>query len=332
MLAAVAIAGFSTTVAAAWPLRAIAVKYGILDHPGPRKAQRAPVPYLGGVAVVTGLVAALIVAQPHFLRVLALVGLICALGLFDDLRHASVGGKLIGEAAVALAAVVSGFTWHFTDSPWINAGFSLLWIVGLSNSFNLLDNMDGLSSTTAAVPLIAYAVMAPVTLPLSLGLAAATLGFLVINRPPAKMYLGDAGSLALGFGVAVVAIMGANTDRGLHSVVLLVGPVALALFDTSLVIVSRLMNGKPVQLGGRDHFSHRLQLLGWSPYTILCAVAAISVTSSAITYLAIRYPGHSAWLAIPLAVAYGAAWLSLLQVNPYRSAKFTPEVVSARNA
>ena len=77
--------------------------------------------------------------------------------------------------------------------------------------------------------------------------------------------MGDAGSLMLGFGVAVGTISAANSTHGLHSFVILAFPVALALFDTSLVIVSRLTTGRPVQLGGQDHFSHRLRLLGWSP-------------------------------------------------------------------
>jgi len=331
-IAAVAVVGMATTFVSAWPLRKLALRYGILDRPGPRKRQREPVPYLGGVAVVAGVAVALTVGQPHFFRVLLLLGLICALGLFDDLRHASVPSKLVAETAVAIAAVGLGFVWQVTDSIWLNAVISVVWMVGLSNSFNLLDNMDGLSSTAAAVPLLAFALIAPVTLPLAVALAAAALGFLAINRPPARMYLGDAGSLTLGFGVALVAIAAANTDRGLHSVVLLAGPVALAVFDTSLVIVSRLLSGRPVQLGGRDHFSHRLLLLGWSPYTVLCATVAASAISGLITYLATRYPSGWAWVALPLAVAYAGAWLRLLGVDPYSAVvDYKPEVVRAEN-
>jgi UDP-GlcNAc:undecaprenyl-phosphate/decaprenyl-phosphate GlcNAc-1-phosphate transferase len=331
-IVAVAVVGMATTFIVAWPLRKLALRYGILDRPGPRKSHREPIPYLGGVALVAGVGVALTLGHPHFYRVFLLMGLICALGLFDDLRHASVPAKLVAETAVALAAVGLGFAWQITDSTWLNAVISLIWIVGLSNSFNLLDNMDGLSSTAAAVPLVAFALIAPVTLPLAVALAAAAVGFLAINRPPARMYLGDAGSLTLGFGVALVAIAAANGDRGLHSVVLLAGPVALALFDTSLVIVSRLLSRRPVQLGGRDHFSHRLLLLGWSPYTILFATAAASALSGVITYLATRYPVGWAWLALPLAVAYAGAWLRLLRVDPYSSAaEYRPEVLRAEN-
>ena len=131
------------------------------------------------------------------------------------------------------------------------------------------------------------------------------------------MYLGDSGSLMLGLGVALCSIAAANTAHGLHSLVLLLLPVGLAVFDTSLVIASRLASGRPVQLGGRDHFSHRLRLLGWSPRRILAAVVAASIASGLIAALALTYPLGEAWLAVPIAFAYLVAWLRLLRVDPY---------------
>ena len=232
-----------------------------------------------------------------------------------------------------MAAVALGFAWHITDSAAINAGLSVIWIVGLTNSFNLLDNMDGLASTIAAGSLLTIGVVVPSTLPLTAPLAGALIGFLLINRPPARMYLGDAGSLMIGFGVALASIAAANTGHGLHSVVLLACPVALAIFDTSLVIVSRLLDGRPVQLGGTDHFSHRLRLLGWSPNRVLVGAIGATLVGAAITFFATRYPAGSAWLAVPLAVAYAGAWLSLLRVDAYKAdAKFQPEVIRAQRA
>jgi UDP-GlcNAc:undecaprenyl-phosphate GlcNAc-1-phosphate transferase len=263
-------------------------------------------------------------------RVLALLVVIVALGLFDDLRYASVATKLIGETTVAVAAVALGFAWHVTDSAGINAAVSVIWMVGLTNSFNLLDNMDGLASTIAVGSLLTVGLVVPSTLPLAAPLAGAVIGFLLINWPPARMYLGDAGSLMIGFGVALASITAADTDRGLHSVVLLACPVALAIFDTSLVIVSRLLAGRPVQLGGTDHFSHRLRLLGWSQYQVLFGAIAAMLVGGAITLLASQYPDRSAWLALPLGVAYAGAWLRLLRVDPYSAeVNFKPEVLRA---
>ena len=259
------LAAFLVTLAAIFPFRRLAMRFGILDHPGGHKSHANPIPYLGGLTVLAGLAIALAYFSPGLWRILVLLALVAGLGLVDDILSIKVSTKVISEVILAATAVALGFTWHLTDSTAINVGLSLLWIVGLTNSFNLLDNMDGLSSTIAVGSLVTVAIVAPPTAPLAAPLAGAALGFLVINWPPARMYLGDSGSLMLGLGVALCSIAAANTAHGLHSLVLLLLPVGLAVFDTSLVIASRLASGRPVQLGGRDHFSHRLRLLGWSP-------------------------------------------------------------------
>jgi UDP-GlcNAc:undecaprenyl-phosphate/decaprenyl-phosphate GlcNAc-1-phosphate transferase len=319
-----------TTLGVAWPLRLVAMRLRILDHPGPRKIHREAVPYLGGVAVLAGTTAGLVFFPSQLVLVAPLMLVITALGLADDIWHASVLAKLVGETGVAIAGVKLGFSWHLTDSSALNGVLSVIWMVGLSNSFNLLDNMDGLSSTVAATSLVMVAALVPVSAPVAVPLAGAVVGFLIINRPPARMYLGDAGSLMIGFGVALASIAAANSRHGLHSVVLLACPVAVAIFDTSMVIVSRLLAGRPVQLGGKDHFSHRLRLLGWSQEQVLAAAFVAVLLAAAITFLASRYPGRSAWLALPLAIGYASAWVRLLRVNPYSSeAKFQPEVINA---
>ena len=312
-----AIVAFAVTLATLLPLRRIALGFKIMDVPGPRKAHKEPVPYLGGVAILIGAGVAILALRPDLWPVLLMLVYVMALGLVDDLKYLPVWLKLGGEVAIAVVAVRLGFSWHITDSSELNGAFSVLWIVGLTNSFNLLDNMDGLSSTAAACSLVMIAALAPSTAGLALPLAAGALGFLVINRPRARMYMGDAGSLMLGFGVAVGTILAANSTRGLHSFVILSFPVALALFDTSLVIVSRLMTGRPVQLGGQDHFSHRLRMVGWSPYVILGATIWGSSIAWACAALALLYPLAEAWLAVPIALAFVVAWGVLLRVDPY---------------
>jgi UDP-GlcNAc:undecaprenyl-phosphate/decaprenyl-phosphate GlcNAc-1-phosphate transferase len=309
-----------TTLVLSWPLRRIALRFGVMDHPGPRKAHGAAVPYLGGLALLVGVVAAVLVVSHELWPVLVLLTLMTALGLVDDLRYLPVWAKLVGEIGIAASAVALGFSWHLTSSTAINDGLSILWMVGLTNSFNLLDNMDGLAATAAACSLIALAIIVPESWSIALPLAGAAIGFLVINRPQAKMFMGDAGSLMLGFGVAVSSIGAANSAKGLHSLVILAFPLALAIFDTSLVIVSRLASGRPVQLGGQDHFSHRLRLLGWSPYQILAAAFVGCFAGSACGALAISYPASQAWLALPMGLAFIAAWVGLLRVDPYAAA------------
>jgi UDP-GlcNAc:undecaprenyl-phosphate GlcNAc-1-phosphate transferase len=312
------------------PLRRLALRFDIVDRPGPRKAHATPVPYLGGVAVLVGLVTSVSFLRHSLLPVALLLALITALGAFDDLRSASVVTKLATEGSIALAAVMLGFSWHITDSPLLNGGITIVWLVGLSNSFNLLDNMDGLASSIALVALAGLALLQPAATPLAVPLAACVLGFLLFNLPPARMFLGDAGSLSVGFGVGLVTVIAANSAHGLHSLVLLAFPVVLALFDTSLVIVSRLRTRRPIQLGGRDHFSHRLHLLGWSDRKILAAASAATAGGVLAACLAGTYPGALAWLAVPIAAGYLSAWWLLLGVDPYRAAEgVRPEVVSA---
>ena len=308
------------TLGLLWPLRKSALHFGILDDPGPRKIHTAPVPYLGGLAMLGGLTAALLWLRPGSWAVVVMLAFIAAVGLIDDVRYLPVWVKLACEATVACSAVALGFSWHLSDSAGLNAGFSVLWMVGLTNSFNMLDNMDGLTATVVALSVVAIASLVHPAALLAAPLAGVAIGFLFINRPPAKMYMGDTGSLMLGFGVALCSLSAASSARGLHGAVILIVPVAVALFDTSLVIVSRLATGRPVQLGGKDHFSHRLRLLGWSPNQVLLTAVAGSATAWAVAALAIRYPLSVAWLAVPLVLAFVVAWVGLLRVNPYVSA------------
>jgi UDP-GlcNAc:undecaprenyl-phosphate GlcNAc-1-phosphate transferase len=321
------------TLALTWPLRQLALRLRILDDPGPRKIHTDPVPYLGGVAMLGGLSVAILWLHPESWSIVVMLASIAAVGLVDDLRYLPVWVKLVGEAAIACAAVSLGFSWHLSDSAALNAGFSVLWMVGLTNSFNLLDNMDGLASSVASLSLIATAALVPGTAKLTAPLVGAAIGFLLINRPKARMYMGDAGSLMLGFGVALCSISAANSTHGLHSAVILIFPVAVALFDTSLVIASRLATRRPIQLGGKDHFSHRLRLLGWSTYEVLAFAAVASIAAWAVAALAVLYPLAEAWLAVPILLAFAVTWAGLLRVDPYTSRVHQPlEVHSARNS
>jgi UDP-GlcNAc:undecaprenyl-phosphate/decaprenyl-phosphate GlcNAc-1-phosphate transferase len=304
------------TVVACWPLRAIALRFGVLDRPAQRKSHPEPTPYLGGVGIWLGTLAALTLFRSETRRP-SLLAAAVALGVADDLLGISVSRKLIAETALAGFAVALGVAWQVTDSPLLNGAVSLLWIVGLTNAFNLLDNMDGLAATVAAPGLMVLAVIDPADAPFTLALAGAVVGFLTLNWPPATMFMGDAGSLMIGFGLGLATIAAANHAHGLHSLVFMVGPVLVALFDTLLVIVSRLLSGRPIQLGGTDHFSHRLRLQGWSRRQVLAGSAITATLGGVATYLAATYPVAIAWLAVPLLVAGAAAWFWLLKVDPY---------------
>jgi UDP-GlcNAc:undecaprenyl-phosphate GlcNAc-1-phosphate transferase len=305
-------------------VRRLAPRWGLVDHPGHRKVHARPTPLGGGLAIWAGIVAPLAaLVLVVFLRrqgwppgdwlpapidahldglwrqsarlawLLGAGTVLMLLGLADDRRGLDWRLRLAVQSAVAGGIVASG--WQFTlfvEWRWLTAALSVLWIVGLINSFNMLDNMDGLSGGVAA---IAAAILAATLL--SFGEAAnkqqpqffvaglllvavgATLGFLWHNRPPARLFMGDAGSYLLGYLLAVSAILGTYTGRDLprHNVLAPLFVLAVPLYDTATVIWIRLRQGRSPFVGDKSHFSHRLVELGLSKGQ---AVATIYLTTA----------------------------------------------------
>jgi UDP-GlcNAc:undecaprenyl-phosphate/decaprenyl-phosphate GlcNAc-1-phosphate transferase len=319
----------TVALAATSPLRWLALRLGILDHPGPRKIQLRPVPYLGGVAVALGTMAGALLAR-GLARPLGLLAAALLVGLLDDLGRIGPALKLLLQVVLATAAVTLGFVWSLTHLAPLDGALTVVWLVGITNAFNLLDNMDGLCATVAVVSALGLAGLAPAASPLAVPLAGAAAGFLVVNMPPARMYLGDSGSLAIGLTLGLCTVLAAGARHGPASALTLGLPVIVAVFDTSLVIVARLRNGRPVQVGGTDHTSHRLRLLGWSNRQVLLAAALAAATGPLMVWLAARYPAPVAWLALAPALGFGLAWLLLLlRVDPYRPTRPAPEVAGA---
>ena len=258
----------------------LARRFGVLDHPadGDYKKHATAVPYLGGIAIFFGLMVgiAFFIALPaedgiytlrDLWRVLALAAGLGLVGLVDDIRPLPRSVRLAAQFGAAVAAWEVGFRVQATSVEWVNLLITVVWIVGITNAFNLLDNMDGLSAGLAGVSALSFAVMGllgdqPVVSVGMLCLAGASLGFLGHNKHPAKVFMGDAGSLFIGF---LLALMGIRLQfENLVEVTFLVPVVVLGLpiFDTTLVVASRLRHGRPAFLGGRDHVSHRLVRTG----------------------------------------------------------------------
>ncbi|MFN2388945.1 MAG: MraY family glycosyltransferase, partial [Actinomycetota bacterium] len=262
------------------PLTArLARRFGILDRPDmSHKGHAEATPYLGGLAIFCGLGAGVPVlfilsGQLSFalggqLALGAGLGVGLGLvGLLDDIRPMPRSLRLTAQLAAAAGAYAAGF--RVAATPW-EVGDLLLtifWIVGITNAFNLLDNMDGLSAGLAGVSALSFAVLGAleglfVLTLLSAALAGASFGFLAHNRHPAKIFMGDTGSLFLGFLLALIGIE-LRFDN-LLAVTFLVPVVVLGIpiLDTTLVVLSRLNHGRPVFLGARDHISHRLVRIG----------------------------------------------------------------------
>jgi len=303
-------------------VRRVAPRWGWMDRPGPRKVHIRPVPTGGGVAIWLGIVMPL--AAGHAL--LAILGqssaerwlpgwvvpyvpgllhqagrmwgilaggtVLVVLGLVDDRRGLDWRFRLAVQAGLAVAMVAWGYRLTaFVNWPLLTAGLSALWIVGLTNSFNMLDNMDGLSAGVAAICaslLAAVVLMAPSPAThqpqLFIGgfllvLVGALCGFLWHNRPPARLFMGDAGAYLVGYLLAVVTL--AATFAGYEAPHRILAPLcvlAVPLYDTATVVFIRLREGRSPFVGDKSHFSHRLVELGMTPTQAVLTIYLATAT------------------------------------------------------
>ena len=299
---------------------AVALRFKILDRPGPTKGHVAAVPYLGGAAIVLSFAAVVLVATglrpppsgiPELGAFMGLGVALAFLGLADDVRGGlSPWLRVLLEAAAGATVWALGDSVHVAGFPsWLDAVVSVLWVVGVTNAFNLLDNMDGLSAgvaTLSALTIFAIACLQDRYLvgALAIALAGCAAGFLRHNFHPAKIYMGDAGSLFLGFVLAVLLLkLRAHAPTRVPLVVILAVP-GVALFDTALVVVARLAHGRSPFTGGQDHTSHRLVRLGLPVPKAVAVIyaAAVVLDGSAILMSrlgpAVRYAGVAGLLAV----------------------------------
>ncbi len=304
-------------------MRKLALRIGAVDAPNmARKTQTEPVPYLGGIAIVIGVLVATYSAVLIENRELALASTVlipatamAAMGLMDDLRGLPPWPRLISQTIVGIivAAILI-----FTDTIGtpskifiIDSVITTLWIVGVCNSINFFDNLDGGAAGTVVVIsiftfLIAFDQGQLLVGALAIVTAGATAGFLLWNRPPAKIYMGDAGALFLGIIVAVLTI---RLDPAIQptwkslSIPLLL--MAVPLLDTTVAITSRLARGISPFTGGRDHLSHRLMRKG-----LHRRAAAISLWALAGVYGISAYAVFKEQSTLLIFIA-AATWVSL---------------------
>ncbi len=315
---------------AAWLIRKMALRWHFLDRPGNRKVHTSATPMGGGIAIWMGLVVPLVGGQivlalalaggpdswlathgiPEFARphldglwhqsvslwvLLGAATLLMLIGLADDRKGLDWRLRLGLEVAVATVCVV----WQgwrltaFIALPWLTVSLSVLWIVGLINSFNMLDNMDGLSTGVAAIAASMLAVVLLATpdpqtrqpqlfvAGFLLVLVGSLIGFLAHNRPPARIFMGDAGSYLIGFCIAVATLLATFTEyRGTrqHAVLAPLCVMAVPLYDMLTVLWIRFREGRSPFEGDTSHFSHRLVELGLSKGQAVLTIYLVTAT------------------------------------------------------
>jgi UDP-GlcNAc:undecaprenyl-phosphate/decaprenyl-phosphate GlcNAc-1-phosphate transferase len=278
----------------------LARREGLVKQPREDRWHREPIPLLGGVAIMVGVLTAVVTvpgAVTRFGPFVAAALVMGLVGLLDDIRPLRPQAKLVAQIVLAAALMKFGFLLRLTASPLLNVFLTLFWIVGITNAFNLLDNMDGLAGGLAVIAAgfrLAFFLMDGdrAGAQLTAAFMGAVAGFLVRNLPPAKVFMGDAGSLFLGFflsGLCLVSDYSAYS-RGIAAVLVL--PVLLMLipiFDTTFVTLTRLITGRPVSQGGRDHTSHRLVGLGITERQALVLLSTVSVLSGLLAVLSYQF-------------------------------------------
>ena len=283
--------------------RRLALSTDLVDKPGHHKSHIRPTPYLGGVGIIASVLVALALdgrANPRVAAIAAGAAVIGTLGLVDDDRTVDPRLRFITEVGVAAVLITFGLRIHATGIFLVDAALTLVWVVGLTNALNLLDNMDGLAAGVAAAAsaaIFALAILAlqPVVATAAASVVGACLAFLWYNRPPASIFMGDAGSLFLGFMLAVltVSVSPALDPPFSFGVPLLL--LALPILDTSTVTLARLRRGLRVSEGGRDHLSHRLVALGLSRGKAVATLIAVEVALGVLAVLGGRRVLQMRW-------------------------------------
>jgi len=284
--------------------RSLGARWRVLDHPGERKIHEAPTPRTGGWAVFLAFMLTVALGwalRPYLaavpvladvaaggFRMLAEAGRVAdklaavltgaslafVVGLADDVFGARlrVGWKAVGQVAAASLVVAAGVKTSFLPYEWMNVTFTILWLVGITNAFNLLDNMDGLATGVALVASLVLLVNAWVLGEyfislLLLAFIGALAGFLFFNAAPASVFLGDCGSHFIGFTMASLTLLERYISHASSSYFPILMPVlvlAVPIIDTATVVIIRYREGRPVYVGDSRHLSHQLVALGFS--------------------------------------------------------------------
>lgn len=274
----------------------MAIHWNIVDKPSTRKIHREPIPLLGGVAIYGAFALASLLFAPEqhlveFGAVLAGSLWLAIIGYIDDRNGMNPRIKLGAQLIAGIVLIISGIHVQLFEAPILDYALTLFWIVGITNALNLMDNMDGLAAGITAIAAGTFFVLAAsqelvLVASLSAALCGATLGFLRYNFNPATTFMGDTGSLVIGF---VLAVLGIKLDFPSQTVVvtwtipLIV--LAIPIFDTTLVTFTRLRERRSPFQGGKDHTSHRIARLGFSHRATVVTLYGVAIFMGCIALI-----------------------------------------------
>ncbi len=301
-------------------VRAAAIRFGIVDRPdGHLKKHEQPVAYLGGVAVFLALLLSTSLAYDFDRTIIGILlgtTIIIILGLVDDFGVLSpavkIGGQFVALWLLIKAGISVKLVWLPEPVNWI---ITLLWVIGITNAFNLIDIMDGLASGVALIACVFLAIVSFLNgnyliAAFTVALAGSLIGFLPYNLRPASIYLGDTGSMAIGFVLAALTINErytvVNERIGILAPVVILG---IPIFETAFLVIVRSLKRIPILRGSPDHFAIRLRRLGWRIRTVVLVVYAVGIALGLLGLVVVYTPGSIATTVIAftavVAVAFG---------------------------
>jgi len=320
------------------PVRQLALRVGMVDHPGPRKVHVQPMPLLGGLAIYFGVLIALLVSLdgPALIQVIGIYSgatLVAVVGILDDrgLLHHQI--KLFGAMpAAAIILLASGIRaqvfsniWPGSAGVWADTALTVVWVVGVTASFSILDHMDGLCAGVAAMASLFFAIFALESGQLLVStMAAAVLGaaagFLRWNFKPAKIFMGDGGAMFLGFLMATLALkLRPVMSGGQHAAWLIpVFILGATIFDTTLISISRSRRGFiPFTTPGKDHTAHRLSNLFNSQRSAVLVMYAIGAVFGLLALAISHLPARPAYAVAAFSAVGVLGAVALLERAPY---------------
>lgn len=295
-------------------VKKMAIKIGAVDRPNSRKVHTTIMPRLGGLAIYLSFIIGLLILQPESeFAVPIIIGsvIIIITGILDDLFELSAKVKLAGQLAAALVVVLNGVQVQLINLPFggvlefgmLSIPLTILWIVGITNAINLIDGLDGLAAGVSSIALITITGMAILmgntyVTSVSLIVLGSTLGFLIYNFHPAKIFMGDTGALFLGYIISVLSLLGFK-NVAMVSLVVPIIILGVPISDTIFAIIRRLVNKQPLSAADKSHLHHCLLRLGYShrqTVLIIYGIAAFFGVSAVI------FSQATIWVSLMLAL------------------------------
>lgn len=283
------------------PVRALAIKFGIMDLPNKRKIHLNPIPRFGGIAIFIGTYLGILYLRPeheHLPEIFLGSLLIVLVGALDDRFEIRPVIKLTGHIAAAMIVISSGLVIERITVPFfgvielgvVSVIVTLLWIIGITNAINLIDGLDGLATGVTTIAFTSMLVIAMIDVRIvaayfCIVLIGANLGFLYHNFYPAKIYMGDSGSNFLGYMIAVVSILGLFKNIALFSFIIPVILLAVPIFDTFFAIVRRIKNKEGIMVADNQHVHYQLLAAGYTHRGSVVIIYAFSIVFGILAVL-----------------------------------------------